>query len=241
MKLKNALYKLVLLLIVLITGCVSVLLCGCGTTEQPAQSTQQNVTSAQSGDSNVEVESVKLNKGKCSIKVGKTTKLKASVYPKNAEDTYIEWAADDTDIAIVNSEGLVTGKKAGVTNIIARASNGKEASCTIVVKKKKQTSQVSQNSQDVQVSPNSYSPFYGIWCNAAKDYASAQKAADKLINKGFDAEVFVTTDWSNLNSERWYVVSAGRFSTKESANAMLSSVKSVYSGAYVKYSGEWQG
>ena len=84
-------------------------------------------------------------------------------------------------------------------------------------------------------------PFYGIWCHASKKRKEAEKGARSLRNEGFDAEVFVTTDWSNLNKEKWYVVSAGVYSTRERAKADLDSVKDVYPDAYIKYSGEWQG
>ena len=85
------------------------------------------------------------------------------------------------------------------------------------------------------------SPFYGIWCHAAKRKSNAQKEANALRKKGLDAQVFLTTDWSNLNSVPWYVVSAGTYSSKAEAKAALSKVQSIYSDAYVKYSGDWQG
>lgn len=84
-------------------------------------------------------------------------------------------------------------------------------------------------------------PFYGIWCTASKDYAEAESSAHYISRQGYNAQVFVTTDWSNLNSEKWYVVSAGVYLTEEEANAALPGVQSIYADAYVKYSGRWQG
>ena len=55
--------------------------------------------------------------------------------------------------------------------------------------------------QQSDSSQSSISPFYGIWCGAAKTEAEAQKQAKKIRENGFDAQVFVTTDWSNLNTE----------------------------------------
>ena len=246
MKSKKSNNILTLLLTVLIICCVIVPLSGCFPTQQqsnptePSSVQEQETTAIQNNDSKIEVENVKLNKGKCSVKVGKTVKLKASVYPDNASDKYVDWVSDDDDIAIVNSEGLVTGKAAGVTNIIARASNGKEASCTVTVKKK--TPKTNTNQTVVNYEHNDYhSPFYGIWCSASKDYSSAEKAADKLRQNGYNAAVLVSTDWSNLNKERWYVVTADEYPSESSAKAELPSVKSIYSDAYVKYSGSWQG
>lgn len=81
-------------------------------------------------------------------------------------------------------------------------------------------------------------PFYGIWVFASKDEAECQSIIADLKSKNFDAKVYMTTDWENLNSESWYVVSAGEYSSKEKAQAALSLVQaSGYSGAYVKYTG----
>ena len=95
--------------------------------------------------------------------------------------------------------------------------------------------------QQSDSSQSSISPFYGIWCGAAKTEAEAQKQAKKIRGNGFDAQVFVTTDWSNLNTEKWYVITAGTYGTEEAASAVLLDVQRVCSDAYIKYSGNWQG
>ena len=82
------------------------------------------------------------------------------------------------------------------------------------------------------------SAFYGIWCQADKSRSEAEKYAQQLRNAGFSlAKVFLTTDWSNLNPEPWYVVTAGIYSTQAEAEAVLNRVKQNYPDAYVKYSG----
>lgn len=89
--------------------------------------------------------------------------------------------------------------------------------------------------------PEENAPFYGIWCGASKDIEEAWDIATTLRNEGFNAQVFDTADWSNLNSEHWYVVSAGVYSTSGAAERELSNVRAVCPDAYIKYSGEWQG
>jgi tetratricopeptide (TPR) repeat protein len=89
------------------------------------------------------------------------------------------------------------------------------------------------NENEIQYETN----FYGIWCYASKDYSDAQINADTLIKYGFDAQVILTTDWDNLNAEKWYVVTAGMYSTEEDAKEDLPSVQTVCKTAYVKYSG----
>ena len=98
-----------------------------------------------------------------------------------------------------------------------------------------------EESQESSFEQYEAAPFYGIWCTASKDYAEAESSAYYISQQGYNAQVFVTTDWSNINSEKWYVVSAGVYSTEEEANAALPGVRSIYADAYVKYSGRWQG
>lgn len=62
-----------------------------------------------------------------------------------------------------------------------------------------------------------------------------------MRDEGLPAEIFITTDWSNLNTEKWYVISAGVYETKQEAENMLSRAKDYNSGSYIKYSGEWIG
>lgn len=86
-----------------------------------------------------------------------------------------------------------------------------------------------------------YSSFYGIWYGATKSESEAKNMALGMTDKGFDGRVFVTTDWSNLNSEKWYTITAGVYPSKEAAEAALPNVQAIYSSAYVKYSGDYIG
>ena len=88
-------------------------------------------------------------------------------------------------------------------------------------------------------SSNESEAFYGVWCSGSKSKPDAENSASELVAIGFDAHVFVTTDWANLNPEKFYVVTAGICGTKQEAEQLLSVVKrSGYSDAYVKYTGE---
>ena len=81
--------------------------------------------------------------------------------------------------------------------------------------------------------------FYGVWVAASKDYNEAKRYVDSLVQDGFESDVYETTDWSNLNTEHWYVVSVGAYSTEEEAYEILSRVKNAgYANAYVKYTGD---
>ena len=79
--------------------------------------------------------------------------------------------------------------------------------------------------------------FYGIWVYASKSYDEAASFAGVVSSTGLNGVVIVTTDWSNLNSEKWYVVTAGQYETENEANDKLNEVQAYYPDAYVKYSG----
>ena len=86
---------------------------------------------------------------------------------------------------------------------------------------------------------NYNTPFYGIWVSASKSHDDAVKVSDDVTSKGFNGFVETTTNWSNLNSEEWYVVTAGKYVSESEANEQLIKVKKDYPDAYVKYSGEY--
>ena len=91
---------------------------------------------------------------------------------------------------------------------------------------------------NITVSNSSYSAFYGIWVYASKSYDEASSFAGEVSSNGLKGFVFTTTDWSNLNSEKWYVVTAGQYGTEKEANNKLDAVQKYYPDAYVKYSGD---
>ena len=85
-------------------------------------------------------------------------------------------------------------------------------------------------------------PFYGIWCSASKNQNEAQKVADRLTELGFAGQVYISSEWSNLEQEKWYCVSADACKTQGEAEKILQAVqKAGYDDAYVKYSGEYIG
>ncbi|MGN0804086.1 MAG: Ig-like domain-containing protein [Candidatus Coproplasma sp.] len=81
--------------------------------------------------SDINVESVALDKTNSALKVGESETLTATVNPSNAINTNIIWSSsDDTVASVVN--GVVTAKKAGQVTITAtsEADSSIKASCT---------------------------------------------------------------------------------------------------------------
>ena len=80
-----------------------------------------------------EITKLTLNSSTTSLEVGKTIQLTATHTPSDASNVNLTWSSSNESSAVVNSEGFVTGAGEGVANIVCRASNGVEASCTVTV------------------------------------------------------------------------------------------------------------
>lgn len=77
--------------------------------------------------------SVALNKTTLTLDTGKTSNLRATVYPSNAANKKCTWSSSNTSVATVDSNGKVTAKKAGTATITVKTSNGKTATCKVTV------------------------------------------------------------------------------------------------------------
>ena len=77
--------------------------------------------------------SVALNKTTLTLDTGKTSNLKATVYPSNASNKKCTWSSSNTSVATVDKNGKVTAKKAGTATITVKTANGKTASCNVTV------------------------------------------------------------------------------------------------------------
>ncbi len=86
---------------------------------------------------------------------------------------------------------------------------------------------------------DSLSPFYGIWIFASEDRDEAENRKKDAISKGFAAEILVTTDWSNLNDQKWFVVTTGIYQNEKAAKDELNHVLDSYPDAYIKYTGNF--
>ena len=79
------------------------------------------------------VESVVISHSTASLMKDETIQLVASVVPSFADDKTLVWSSDDTNIATVDNNGLVTAVAEGATTITATSNNGKTASCVVTV------------------------------------------------------------------------------------------------------------
>ena len=106
--------------------------------------------------------SVALNKTTLTLDTGKTSNLKATVYPSNAANKKCTWSSSNTSVATVDSNGKVTAKKAGTATITVKTSNGKTATCKVTVNlPTPQITSLSNTTGGIKISWNKVDGAYG--------------------------------------------------------------------------------
>ena len=79
------------------------------------------------------ITSIKLNVSKVYIQEKKKYNLIATLYPTTIKDDNLTWTSDNTKVATVNSNGVITAKKIGTAKITVKTSNGKSAKVKVIV------------------------------------------------------------------------------------------------------------
>ena len=103
--------------------------------------------------------------------------------------------------------------------------------------------QLSTAGVDQAVLPSSGADVYGVFVMSSKDADQCVEAELKLEDAGFvDDVVLYTPDFSGLNSDPYYVVTAGLFDSEDEANKCLAKVQAAgFPDAYVKFAGTYIG
>ncbi|MEI3325418.1 MAG: Ig-like domain-containing protein [Thomasclavelia sp.] len=78
---------------------------------------------------------ITLNKTSLNLYVNSSENLIATITPENVTNKTLTWTTSNSNIAKVDSNGKITGISAGTAVITVTTSNGKTASCTVVVNK----------------------------------------------------------------------------------------------------------
>ena len=83
----------------------------------------------------INVESVTLNTEEKELKVGEEFTLVATINPDNATNKNVSWSTENSNIATVDDNGVVTAIAEGTTEITVTTEDGqKTATCTVTVK-----------------------------------------------------------------------------------------------------------
>lgn len=85
-------------------------------------------------NTNISVSSIRLSKASISLKEKETQTLTVVYSPSNAtKGKSVTWKTDNSKVAKVNSNGKITAVGLGSTTITATTSNGKSATCKVIV------------------------------------------------------------------------------------------------------------
>ncbi len=100
---------------------------------------------------NIKVSSIDLSHYYYLMEPGKTLQVSATVYPSNATNKKLEWVSDDTSVATVDQNGLITAVSEGYTYIIASATDGSGIYEEIEINVKNKFLQVYDNENDIEL------------------------------------------------------------------------------------------
>ena len=174
----------------------------------------------------------------------KTGTLASEVYLGIAPEEIASWIEVNGNQAGGKSTGNSTSSAASAPGVAGgSAANGSAASGSSASANANSGTAASGTSQQPTTGVSKRTtPFWGVWISASKDLDEAVAAAQEAASRGLQGEVFMTTDWSNLNTEPWYVVSAGCLNSESEANAQVSKAQNAgYENAYAKHSGDYVG
>lgn len=140
----------------------------------------------------VYVSSITLNKTSTSLYVGETTQLTATVSPNSATNKSVSWASNNTGVASVSSNGLVTAKAAGTATITCKAKDGsgKLATCTILVKERVEPTAITLSTTRASLTEGETLQLVAT--------VSPSDAADKAVTWISDNNAVATVDSNGL-------------------------------------------
>ena len=145
--------------------------------------------------------SVALNKTTLTLDIGKTSNLRATVYPSNASNKKCTWSSSNTSVATVDSNGKVTAKASGTATITVKTANGKTASCNVTV-------------QAVQAVPTSVSlNKTSLTLDVGKSYTLTKTVSP--------SNAVTSYAWSSSNTSVATVDSNGKVTAKASGTATI--------------------
>lgn len=99
------------------------------TTESTTEATTEGTTQP-----TIYAESLTLSESEITLKIGEAKTLEYVLLPENVTDKAVKWSTGDKKIATVNSNGKITAKGVGKTDIVATSGDGaQKAVCTVNV------------------------------------------------------------------------------------------------------------
>ena len=161
------------------------------------------------------VESVTLDKSTYEMTVGDNVALKATVNPSNATDKTVSWSSNNTSVATVSQNGVVTAKKKGTAKITVTTNDGnKTAECIITVTDKVypvESVTLDKSSWEMivgeditlvaTVNPSNATDKTVVWNSSNTSVATVSQNGVVTAKKEGTAKITVTTNDGNKTAE----------------------------------------
>ena len=128
-------------------------------------------SSPTNGDDNIKPTSISLSQKNLTLTIGKnkSSKLNLTISPSNVQ-TKLTWSTSNKNVATVDANGVVTGKKTGTAIIKVRTANGLIAQCNVTVNVKKISATISKSNSSSLLKVNAVNK-----CTAAQSLTVTDK------------------------------------------------------------------
>ena len=157
-------------------------------------------------DGNVPITSISLNETNISLNVNQTYRLIAAVEPDYATNKVITWSTNNSAVAIVSNDGLVTALAAGTAKILATTTDGSNLSASCDVTVNQQATSISLNETEATLYTGN----------------TLQLTATVLPTSTFNPSV----TWSSNNTSVATVSSTGLVTAKSTGNVIITATTS---------------
>ena len=176
------------------------------------QKGMSTIVKGESVKENVYPKSINLTDTNVTLKQGQTIRLGASIDPVAANQN-VNWSSSNTNVATVDSNGLVTAKKNGTVTIVAKTINNISKTCTVTVK-----DSTSQSTSSVKLKRIDITTNYSVLPIGIERQLFVAFYPSNASNKN--------VTWSSSDSSVVSVSSSGKIKTLKAGTAMITAKSS---------------
>ena len=159
----------------------------------------------------IPVTDVKLNKNNITLTVGGIETLTATVEPTNATNKTVMWSSSNDSVAMVDSNGEVTGISKGVATITAKATDGSDVGATCEVEVKQLVTDINLTDMQINVGetkqvqaevlPENANEKALTWSSSDNNIAPVDSNGNVTgISRGTATITATSTDGSNISA-----------------------------------------